>query len=371
VSVVSSQARRRWSLVAGGVAVLCALPALHGVFPVGGPHVSPAALHARILASASLPYAGYAESNATFGLPPLAGFTSVTSLLDGVTRMRVWQASANSWRVDVLSDIGEVDTYQTPGSSYIWDSRSELLTEVFGRYPVRLPRAADLVPPALAIRLLRAAGQQARFSGLPARRIAGLTAVGLRVTPADPASTVGQIDIWAEPGSGLPLQVEIFGRGAARPALVSQFLQVKPWHPDRAVLTPQSGPGTAFTVADAADLVGALSNLGPVLLPDRLAGRPRVPPPAGFGEVGIYGRGLATFAVLQLSGSGAQLIHDAELDGGSALSLPGATGVLVSTPLVTTILMRAQRAAGTFVLTGLVVGRVLEQAATTLASGSW
>jgi hypothetical protein len=285
--------------------------------------------------------------------------------------MRVWQASASSWRVDVLSEAGEVDTYQTPRSTYIWDSRSELLTQVFGQYPVRLPRPADLVPPALAVRLLRAAGRQARFTGLPARRIAGLTAAGLRVIPADPASTVGQIDIWAQPGSGLPLQVEIFGRGTGRPALESQFLQVNPWRPDRATLTPQRGPGAAFTVADAADLAGALSNLGPVLLPERLAGRARIPAPAGFAEVGIYGHGLATFAVLQIGGSGAQLIHDAELNGGITLHLRQSTGVLVSTPLVTTILLHPRRAAGTFVLTGLVVWRVLEQAAAAIAAEPW
>jgi hypothetical protein len=33
------------------------------------------------------------------------------------------------------------------------------------------------------------------------------------MTPADPASTVGHVDIWADPSSGLPLMVEIFTRG--------------------------------------------------------------------------------------------------------------------------------------------------------------
>jgi hypothetical protein len=33
-----------------------------------------------------------------------------------VTKMQVWQASPDSWRVDVLSDTGERDTYQAPQS---------------------------------------------------------------------------------------------------------------------------------------------------------------------------------------------------------------------------------------------------------------
>jgi hypothetical protein len=355
------------------VALLCALPAVHSALPVSAPRVSAGQLRARILTAASLPYAGYAESNATFGLPPLNGFTVVTSLLDGVTRMRVWQASQDSWRVDVLADVGESDTYQTPRSTFIWDSGSDLLTEVFGQYPVRLPRPADLVPPALAARLLRTVGPGARFTGLPPHRIAGLTAAGLRVIPGDPASTVGHIDIWSEPGSGLALQVEIYGRGAGRPALASQFLQVNAWHPAKSILTPQRGPGTAFTETDAADLEGALSNLGPAVLPRELAGRSRVPTPAGFGQIGIYGRGLATFAVLELgTGSGTQLISDAELDGGLRLSLPNhATAVIVRTPLITAILLHPRNAIGTFVLAGLVVPKVLEQAARDLAAEPW
>jgi Negative regulator of sigma E activity len=89
------------------------------------------------------------------------------------------------------------------------------------------------VPPALALRLLSEAGRQARFSVIAPVRVAGRSAAGLRMTPADPESTVGRVDIWADPSSGLPLMVEVFGRGSGRPALESLFFQVSSWHPDR------------------------------------------------------------------------------------------------------------------------------------------
>jgi hypothetical protein len=359
-------------VVAGIVVVLCALPAIDSALPVSVPQVSAAQLRTRILDSASRPYAGYAESDASFGLPALAGFSNVTSLLDGVTRMRVWQAAPDNWRVDVLSDASEQDTYQTPRALYIWDSGSELLTEVLGRYPVRLPRAADLLPPSLAQRLLREAGSRARVSGLAPRRVAGIAAAGLRITPNDPASTVAQIDIWAEPASGLPLEVEIFGRSGGRPALASQFLQVSSWRPVRAILTPQHGAGTAFTQATAADLSGALGNLGPVILPGSLAGRARVPAPPGFEQVGIYGRGLATFAVLEIGGAtGLTLIGDARLDGGTPLKLRHGSGVIVSTSLITAVLEHPSATAGTFVLAGFVSRGLLRQAAADLAAEPW
>jgi hypothetical protein len=372
VSVVRGQARRRWAIVAGGVALLCALPTLDRALPVSVPKMSPAALRTHILASASRSYAGYAESNATFGLPPLNGFSDLTSLLDGVTRMRVWQASPDSWRVDVLSDVGERDTYMTPRASYVWDSESELLTEVTGKNPIRLPRAADLVPPSLAVRLIKEAGKNARLVALPARRVAGQAAAGLGVQPADHTSTVGQIDIWALPGSWLPAEVEVFGRGARQPSLETQFLQVSAWRPQRSVLTPQRGPGTGFTQTSSADLSGALNDLGPALLPPVLAGQNRAAAPLGFGEVGVYGRGLGTFAVVEISGqTGLSLMAGARSDGGQDLKEPHGTGVVVSTSLMTVVLLHPSVALGTYVLAGFVDRKVLETAAHELAAQTW
>jgi len=156
---VKFQIARRWAAVAVGVALLCGLPVIASALPVKVPSLTASQLRSRILASAQEPYAGYAESNATFGLPPLSGLAGLVSLLDGVTKMRVWQATPTRWRVDVLSDAGERDTYELSSHrSYIWDSGDELLTEIRGRVKFRLPRPADLVPPALAQRLLSEAG---------------------------------------------------------------------------------------------------------------------------------------------------------------------------------------------------------------------
>jgi hypothetical protein len=351
--------------VGAGLAVLCGLPVIASALPASVPDMTASQLRARILASAGMSYAGYAESNATFGLPALSGLASVTSLFDGATKMRVWEASPSRWRVDVLSDAGERDTYQLGCRSYIWDSGSELLTEVRGRQSLRLPRPADLVPPALALRLLGEAGRQARFSVLPALRVAGQSAAGLRITPADPASTIGHVDIWAQPATGLPLMVEVFGRSevlGSAPALLSQFFQVSSWRPDQRVLTPQRGPGTGFTVTRAQNLAGVLNNLTPLALPSQLAGRDRIP--AGFNPVGVYGGGLATFAVLGVPGSAARdLVTQALLAGGTALAVSGGTGALISAPLINAVIIRPSDPDTIFLLVGTVSPAVLEQAA--------
>jgi hypothetical protein len=368
--LVKIQIARRWLVVAVGLALLCGLPVIASALPVTVPALTASQLRGRILASADESYAGYAESNATFGLPPLRGLTSLTSLLDGVTKMRVWQATPTRWRVDVLSDAGERDTYQLSACrSYIWDSGDELLTEVRGRSAFRLPRPADLVPPALALRLLSEASRQARFSVISPLRVAGRSAAGLRMTPADPASTVGQVDIWADPASGLPLMVEIFSRGSARPALMSQFFQVSSWHPDSRVLTPVRAPGTGFTVTNAGNLAGALSNLGLVALPAQLADRDRLPVQPGFSSIGVYGGGLATFVVLGVRGSAGQnLVADTLSAGGQALDVTGGTGALISAPLINAVIVRPSGFLVTFLIAGTVSAQVLEQAASTLVT---
>ncbi|HEY1324598.1 MAG TPA: hypothetical protein VGF32_30345 [Streptosporangiaceae bacterium] len=359
---------RRWVLVTAGVVLLGGLPVIASALPVSVPRLTASQLRARILASAHESYAGYAESNATFGLPPVEGLTGLTSLLNGVTKMRVWQATQTRWRVDVLSDAGERDTYQLSGfRSYIWDSGDQLLTDVLGQQTYRLPRPADLVPPALALRMLSEAGRQARFSVIAPVRVAGQNAAGLRVTPADPASTVGRVDIWADPSSGLPLRVEVFGRSSASPALESLFFQVSSWHPDPRVLTPTRAAGTGFTVTSAGKLAGALRNLALAALPAELGGRIRLPVQPGFETIGAYGGGLTTFVVLAVRGSaGRNLVPDVISAGGTPLDIAGGAGAAISAPLINAIVVRPPGWFFTFLLAGTVSTRLLEQAATDL-----
>jgi hypothetical protein len=358
----------RWLVVVAGVAVLCCLPALAGALPVSGAGLTARQLESRILGSQRLAFSGYAESNANFNLPALPAFSSVTRLLDGVSRMRVWQAAPGRWRVDTLSDTGENDTYQDGDSTFIWDSGGQLLTGIYGQQVIRLPRAADLQPAALAVRIINEAGAGAKVATLPPQRVAGQGAAGLEIIPASPQSTIARADIWASPASGLPLLVEVFDRGAAQPALETRFLQVGAWTPDTNVLTPGYSPGTGFTTATPADLAGVLKNLDDELLPRCLAGLARQPSP--LPQIGVYGDGLAVFAVLTFRhDTGSSLLQNA-LDAGAA-PLSGAhvrAGAVASAPLVNLVLVRPAHSPDVFLLVGLVSKATLEQAAAVLAA---
>ncbi|HEX4832900.1 MAG TPA: hypothetical protein VH478_17600 [Trebonia sp.] len=357
----------RWLAVLTGVAVLCCFPVLASALPARVPSLTPQQLENRILGSQRLSFSGYAESNATFGLPSLPAFSSVTSLLDGVTRMRVWQAAPDRWRVDTLSDAGEDDTYQAGTGTFAWDSGEQLLTGIYGTQSIRLPRAADLVPSALAIRIISEAGPNAKLSIVPARRVAGQSAAGLEITPASPQSTIARADVWAAPGTGLPLLVEVFDRTSAQPALETQFLQAGPWTANAGVLTPRRGPGTGFTATTPGDFTNVLKGLDDAVFPESLAGFARQESPVP--QIGVYGSGLTAFAVLAFGrGTGFQLLNDAMQAGAARLAYADGFGAVASAPLVNLVLVHRHHSPDTFLLVGLVSKAALEHAGAVLAA---
>ena len=181
----------------------------------GDAQADPQELRDRIAASAGVGWTGYAEARATLGLPRIAALADVTTLLSGVTRMRGWYAGPDRARTDVLSAVGERDRYVTPRGQAVWDYGAELLTIVARDPEVRLPRSEDLLPPDLARRLLAGTAPSDPATALPARRVAGVDAAGVRVTVADPETTVDALDVWADPATGLPVAVEVRARAAS------------------------------------------------------------------------------------------------------------------------------------------------------------
>jgi len=364
--VVTRQAYRRWTIVAAGAALLCGLPALIAAWPVPATAVSSAQLRARILASAGVPYQGYAESNVDLGLPSLPDLGNVTSLLDGTTDQYAWYLSADKWRSDVLTSAGETDTYQSSEfGTYQWNYSSDLLTQILGSEPVRLPRAADLLPPALAQRLLSYAGSATRVSALPARRIAGVDAAGLRLTPAGSTSTISAVDVWADSRTGLAVEVEIFGRYSTAPVLVSQFLSVSFARPAAATLTPNLSQAVNFATSSLPDVTRIVNGYGPAL-PPSLGGVARVAGVPGLPDVAAYGSGLARFAVVPLPYSTGQSLIQAASSAGVTVHLGSGTAVIIQTPLVT-VLVSQQSFGPIYLLAGTVTATALEHAAQQLS----
>lgn len=357
---------RRWLLVAAGGAGLVGLGVAGDLLPVPAGDGDADALRARILAAPPRPYVGYAESSGRVGLPPLPRLERTVELFTGTTRIRAFVAGPERWRVDELTPAGERGTYRIGGREYLWDFGAGQLTEVVGAadVPLRPPRAADLLPPELGRRLLGLAPADP-VRALPPRRIAGRTAQGLRLTPADAETTIGRVDVWADPGSALPLRVEVAARvdpAVDVPLLATELRELALRTPAPPELVPPSPPGTATVQVAAADIGGALQNLHAPPPPDRLAGRARVlGGGAGLDAVGLYGNGLAGFALIPISHRLAhRAVDGAMAAGGTEIESPAGRAVRLPASLLS-VLVRVARG-GDALLVGTVAPVVLERA---------
>ena len=392
----SRGAWRRWSIVAGGTALLCALPAVIAALPVPASSISAQALRARILASARVPYQGYAESTVNLGLPELPDLHNVSLLLDGTTDQYVWYHSPAYWRADDVTGTGESDTYADGGVTYLWNYGTNLLTQVTGAEPVRLPRAPDLLPPDLARRLLDTAGRGDRISRLPGRRIAGVDAAGLRLVPAGAQTTIGAVEIWADPASGLPVAVQISGRGtghqSGQPVLISTFLELSRAQPDLTAVIPHPAPNVGLTTTRLPDVDGVLNGDGDgdsdgTPFPPQLGGLRHAALRGSPPGVALYGTGFSRFVLLPLPRDvGTDALNAAIQAGADSVTLPatgegatggGATGgtagaapasVLIRTPLLSVLMVRAGFHHAVFLFTGAVTPAVLENSASALVT---
>lgn len=369
VSVVRRRTMRAWTVVAVVAVVAVLVPHVPDWLPTAATAVEPAALRQRIVASGERPYQGYAEVDGHLQLPELPNLRDLTALLTGTTRVRTWYAAPSRWRVAEVSAVGERDVYATPGGEFTWDYGANQLTWLLGGTPVRVPRAGDFTPPELARRVLTAA-EGDPVTALPARRIAGRDAAGLRLTPRDPDTTIGRVDLWADPGTGVPLAVEVTARGADTPVLTSRFLEFDPTAPAAEVIAPKWPAGGGYSAVAAPGVADALGALGRARPPAVLAGRQlRQVDAAGVRGVGVYGTGLSGFVAVPTPGDvGGQAIDALGKAGGTTEELANGEVTYLSIAPVSVAVVRSWLSRRVWLLAGLTTTNVLRTAADELAA---
>ena len=292
----------RWSVVLALVAVLVSLPSVIAVLPTDDIEIEAADLLERVRGSDDVAWSGYGEARGDLVLPDVRELADLPELISGTTRLRAWWRDRDDFRVDALSLVGERDVVAEPLGTWTWESADRAATLVVGDVDVRLPRGADLLAPALGARLARS--DAVTVERLPVRRVAGVDAAGLRLTPTEQATTtVDRVELWAEPRTGLPLRVELYARDVAGAALTSVLLDLELSAP-AAELTAFSPPhDTRVDVVQAPDLAAAADRFAPFRLPPSLVGLPRRERVGDIGEgVGTYGEGFTAMTVVPLEG---------------------------------------------------------------------
>lgn len=287
---------RRWCAVALAAALLVLAPVAVRSLPAGGADVDEETVLGQARAAVDGSWSGQVEIEGTLQLPDADRFSGIAALFGERTRLRVWWQDVEHWRVDRLLATGEDDLFRDGDTTIGWDY--ERAEATVSRNPaIRLPRAGDLLPPVLAERLLRGLSDS-DATALPARRVAGRSAAGLRVRPSSPLSSIDHVDLWTDLASGVPLLVEVYSGGSPTPDFSSRFTHFSPDRPAADTLTFEATSGTDVEFDDVLDIADAANQYAPLRPPTSLAGLDQSG--ASDGAVGVYGEGTAQVIAIPL-----------------------------------------------------------------------
>ncbi len=279
----------RWCLWALGVVLVIGVPVAVRAVPPDDNEISAVDLLAQVEGSRAHAYSGYVETVGTLQLPVAEGFTRVGALFGERTRMRVWWRGSEQWRVDRLLTAGEDDLVHEGGLTTAWDYEDAAAT--VSRDPdIRLPRTSDLIPPELGARVLTDVDLD-ELTRLPTRRVAGINAPGLRLTPTSAQTSIDHVDLWADPETGIPLLVQVFVSDASTPVFTSELREFSSETPaaDTTSFTPRAGVEVSYE--DVLDIADAANQYAPLLPPPTVAGLAKSS--AADGAVGVYGEGVS------------------------------------------------------------------------------
>lgn len=339
-------------------AALVGVPLAISARPVADPGISPGDLVARIERSSAQPWSGYVESTGALQVPDTEGFVGLAGLLGDDNELRVWWRADDDWRINRVRSTGETDLVRRGPTMIRWVFESTVAT-ITPVSEIRLPDASDLLPPTLARLMLQGAHAE-ELTPLPARRVAGVVAAGVRLTPVERAASVTRVDIWADPASGLPLRVELSGVGDRRPILETSLRDVDLAEPvpETTLFRPAAGVDIAYE--ESVDVAAEANALFEFELPASLAGlgsRAGEDP----GPVGVYGRGPTTLMVVPLRGQVAGPLRARLRESGGAQDT--SVGTLAPVGPVGLLLTPRRDRGGALLLTGTVTGETLQRAA--------
>lgn len=271
-------------LIAAGAAVV---PNLTASAAPKLPPMSASRLLARVASSHVSHLSGTVKWTADLGLPSISGLSSggnqsvphgsafkPSSLLSGSHTFRFWVAGRRQQRVAIPGSLQESDFLRVGRQAWLWNSGNGHVTHLRLASPSSAAgRAADrsaapqaaLSPQAVADRIVRGLHRGATSVSVSSPQwVAGRSAYVLRLSPdrsvaANQGSTVSSVNLAVDASTGLPLQVSVYARGQAAPALQVGFTSVSLSKPPASVFAVPHGTTTSSRVIHpAAPHLGAL-----------------------------------------------------------------------------------------------------------------
>ena len=272
------------------------VPRTFSLWSASDPAISTEELLRLISGAEELPYSGYVEAEGSLGLslglPTASPFSEFVAVSSGPSRLRVWWQDTATWRIDRLEPLGGGALYHEGDSTISWNAESLEATRTHDGLAL-IPQTVELLPPRLAAWSLHGS-DAADISRLPPSQVAGIEAAGLRITPTGEQGTIQHVDVWADPDTGLPLRVQIWGADPV-PAVDTRFVDIEFASPSEEVTTFQPPQGVYLSAGGG----GLAGHIPGVYRSVTLAGLPLLPGHATE-PVTRYGSGLTQLLVIAL-----------------------------------------------------------------------
>lgn len=296
--------RARWAVPAAGIAATGAVIAGMTIPTASAAPALPAKTPAQLLALVGSqhkvpPLTGTVVETTSLGLPQLpqtGNSTSLSSLLTGSHTMKVYWQDPRHFRLAAVQNMSETDLIANGNTAWLWESTRNQVTKFsapaggrhtrLGDNSNKTPAAPDitktpLTPQQAANEVLQAVGKTTVVTTRSNVTVAGEAAYQLVLAPRDHRSTIGSVVLAVDGKTGVPLSVQVFGKGSSTPAFQVGFTDISYTAPAAANFDFTPPKGATVTTPGAA--------------------RTKDKPAAGqlpAGKTGTYGSGWISVAML-------------------------------------------------------------------------
>ncbi|TWP35289.1 LolA family protein [Leekyejoonella antrihumi] len=241
----------RWSVPGVAVVALIAGGQVATHLPASAAPKLPARTAQQLLtdlaAASPAGFSGIVDESTNLGLPQLpsqlaGGSTAASplSLLSGTNTLRVWYAAPHSSRIAIMGSASETDAITNGTDAWLWQSAGKtvqhlrlapdphrMTTDHLKPTPNPLPGgAAAMTPQGLATWALGMLAPTTRVTTTSDVRVAGRSAYQLTFAPKTSATRIGSVRVAIDAAKHVPLRVQVFARGAGKPAISAGFTSV-------------------------------------------------------------------------------------------------------------------------------------------------
>jgi len=207
------------------------------------------------------PFTATVQQTANLGLPELPGMSrasgATSSLLDGSQSIDIWYGGPTRERIAVPVQAGESDLRRDGSSVWLWNSKTQTATHVTlpahgqaergnaagGAGSTSKGPQVPETPQAAASQLLKAIGPSTVVGVQSNVYVADRPAYQLSLAPKSSQSLVGRVLLAVDASSGIPLRVEVDGRGSAGLAYSIGYSKLVFGTPDPANFSFSPPPG--------------------------------------------------------------------------------------------------------------------------------